>query len=90
MASPKRKSKGVAILMAILFGAFGGNYFYMGNTGLAIVKLIVFIIAVALPFTVIGIIIAIPLFIIIFIWTCIDIIRYIFTSDERFQQSAGA
>ena len=90
MASPKRKSKGVAALLVFFFGAFGADLFYVGKTGLGIVRLALFCVAifigVPLSFIFIGLFLVIPIVLILLVWQVIDLIRYLTMSDERFQQ----
>ena len=90
MASPKRKSKGTAALLVFFLGVFGADQFYIGKTGLGVLRLILFgimvVIGIPLSFFLIGLVIVIPLALVLLIWQVIDFIRFLTMSDERFQQ----
>ena len=90
MASPKRKSKGTAALLVFFLGVFGADLFYVGKTGLGILRLVLFfigiVIGVPLSFLIIGLFLVIPISIILLVWQVIDFIRYLTMSEERFQQ----
>ena len=90
MAGVKRKSKTTAALLVFFLGVFGADLFYVGKTGLGIVRLVLFgigmVIGVPLSFFIIGLFLVIPIMLILLIWQIIDLIRYLTMSDERFQQ----
>ena len=90
MASPKRKSKGVAALLVFFFGVFGADLFYVGKTGLGVLRLVLFGIAmfigVPLSFIFIGLFLLIPIALVLLVWQVVDLIRYLTMSEERFQQ----
>ena len=90
MATPKRKSKGTAALLVFFFGVFGADLFYVGKTGLGVLRLLLFcvmiFIGVPLSFIIIGLFLVIPIALVLVIWQLIDFIRYLTMSDERFQQ----
>ena len=90
MATQKRKSKGTAALLVFFFGVVGADLFYVGKTGLGVLRLLLFCMAmfIGLPlsFFFIGLLLFIPLAVILLVWQLVDFIRYITMSDERFQQ----
>ncbi len=90
MASRKRKSRGVAILLNIFLGMLGIDDFYVGNTAAGAIRLIIFLIGIIvggiLSFFIIGFFILIPALLICGIWDIVAFLRYLFMGNERFQE----
>ena len=97
MASVNQKSKGIAALLAFLFGVFGVDDFYVGNKVLAFIRLGICIFAFVvggfgsiITFFITFILIFLPLMAVLGLWSLVNIIRYLTMSDERFQQMVAA
>ena len=97
MASASQKSKGIAALLAFLFGVFGVDDFYVGKNMLGFVRLGICIFAIVVGgfgsiFTlfITFIFIFLPLMAVLGLWSIINCIRFLAMSDESFQQMVAA
>lgn len=69
-----KKSKVAAGVLAIVLGAYGGHQFYLGNTGSAVIRLVV---------SIVGIFIVIPTLVMAVI-ALIEGIKYLMMEDDVF------
>ena len=71
------KSRLIYILLALFLGYFGVHNFYAGHIGRAVIQLslnvLAFLCFVLLGWLIIGIVIAIPLWLALFVWVIVDI-----------------
>ena len=81
------KSKIAAGLLAIFLGGLGIHKFYLGYAGAGVLFLALWLVAFISACTLIGLVVAIPLGLTIWIITLVEGIIYLTKSDEDFHQT---
>ena len=84
---PQVKSKIAAGLLAIFLGGLGIHKFYLGYLGVGFLYLALWLVALASACTIIGLVVAIPLSLTIWVITLVEGIIYLTKSDEEFHQT---